>query len=126
MGATVAPASLTESVMHNKLVAAGMLGSHYFGLEAFHVPTTTALMTALLIWDLQAPAGESLAHPATPARNPLELLCRTRAMVGHGPRHSRQTPLQSRQQCCTSWISTNILWVLALQLLQQCLVGERG
>merc|ERR1712066_213999 len=73
MGATVAPASLTESVMHNKLVAAGMLGSHYFGLEAFHVPTTTALMTALLIWDLQAPAGESLAHPATPARNPLEL-----------------------------------------------------
>lgn len=35
--ATVAPATLTASVMHNRLIAAGMRGCSQFGIEAFEV-----------------------------------------------------------------------------------------
>merc|ERR1711920_512789 len=58
---------------HNRLVAAGLVGSAHFGVEPFQVPTTKALMTALLLWDLNAAAGESAAHPDTRLKNPLEL-----------------------------------------------------
>lgn len=71
--ANVGPATLTESITHNRLVAAGLIGSGYFGVEPFQVPTTKALMTALLLWDLQAAPGESAAHPETSLQNPLEL-----------------------------------------------------
>jgi len=70
---TVGPATLTESVMHNKLVAAGMLGCQHFGIEPFHMNTSSSLLAALLIWDVSIGA-ESSAHPAYPLRSPLELL----------------------------------------------------
>ena len=51
----VAPASLTESVMHNRLVNAGMRGCEFFGIVPFTPRTSTALMTALMIHDLNEP-----------------------------------------------------------------------
>lgn len=71
--ATVGPATLTESVMHNKLVAAGMLGCEHFGIEAFQVNTSSSLLAALLIWDVTSGARSS-AHPAYPLQSPLQLL----------------------------------------------------
>ena len=46
--------ALTQSVMHNRLVAAGMLGCAHFGIEAFPVATSSALLAALLLWDVHA------------------------------------------------------------------------
>eukprot|EP00041_Stephanoeca_diplocostata_P005745 m.67962 g.67962 ORF g.67962 m.67962 type:complete len:567 (-) comp15974_c0_seq1:1323-3023(-) len=60
--ATVAPATLTESVMHNRLIAAGMLGCAVFGIEAFEVPSSKAIQTMALLWDLHS--SSSLANPA--------------------------------------------------------------
>lgn len=70
---TVGPATLTESVMHNSLIAAGMLGCEHFGIEAFHVQTSSSLLAALLVWDITS-GTRSSAHPAHPLRSPLELL----------------------------------------------------
>ena len=57
VSANVAPATLTESVVHNKLVAAGMKGCAGFGVEAFEVATSSSLMCALLIRDLRDPSA---------------------------------------------------------------------
>merc|ERR1712113_673639 len=70
---TVGPATLTESVMHNKLVAAGMWGCRHFGIEPFHVNTSSSLLAAMLIWDITS-GTQSSAHPSYPLASPLELL----------------------------------------------------
>jgi len=69
---TVGPATLTESVMHNNLVAAGMLGCQHFGIEAFHIGTSSSLLAALMVWDILS-GVQSSAHPDHPLRSPLEL-----------------------------------------------------
>jgi len=52
VSSNIGPATVTESVVHNRLVAAGMYGCSYFGIDAFEPPTTAALMTLLLIYDV--------------------------------------------------------------------------
>lgn len=71
--ATVGPATLTESITHNQVVAAGLLGARHFGIEPFEISASSALLAAMLLWDLHAPAGENYAHPATQLKNPLEV-----------------------------------------------------
>lgn len=73
VSATVGPSTLTQSVTHNRLIAAGLLGSRYFGVEPFAVPTASALLAYILMWDLSSSPGEGFAHPETPLRNPLEM-----------------------------------------------------
>lgn len=72
VSANVAPASLTRSVLHNPLVAAGMYGCAHFGIEPFETRTVSSLMALLLICDVAIPescansrsqAGQSLASP---------------------------------------------------------------
>jgi hypothetical protein len=58
--------------MHNKLVAAGMLGCAYFGVEAFEQETSSSILAAILVWDLKS-GEESHAHPRAALRSPLEL-----------------------------------------------------
>eukprot|EP00667_Euglena_gracilis_P008034 EG_transcript_8119 len=72
VSATVGPATLTVSVMHNRLLAAGMLGCRHFGVEAFEVETSARVLGAILVWDLKA-GSASAAHPDHPLRSPLEL-----------------------------------------------------
>ena len=48
----VAPASLTVSVMHNRLIRAGMLGCQFFGIVPFQPATSNSLMTVLALHDL--------------------------------------------------------------------------
>eukprot|EP00668_Euglena_longa_P011728 GGOE01014143.1.p1 GENE.GGOE01014143.1~~GGOE01014143.1.p1 ORF type:complete len:568 (-),score=104.76 GGOE01014143.1:179-1720(-) len=72
VSATVGPATLTVSVMHNRLVAAGMMGCRHFGVEAFEVETSARILGAILLWDLRA-GRASAAHPDHPLRSPLEL-----------------------------------------------------
>jgi hypothetical protein len=71
--ATVGPATLTESITHNQIIAAGLLGARHFGIEPFEIGTSTALLAAMLMWDLHAPAGDNFAHPSTQLNHPLEL-----------------------------------------------------
>ena len=71
VSSNVAPASLTVSVMHNKIIRAGMLGCQFFGIIPFEPETSNTLMTALAIHDLNDPS--SAANPSTVLRNPLEL-----------------------------------------------------
>lgn len=71
VSANVAPASLTESVMHNPLIKAGMLGCSHFGILAFEPRTSNSLMTALAIHDICEPS--SSAHPSTRLDHPLDL-----------------------------------------------------
>ena len=59
VSANVAPASLTRSVLHNRLVAAGMYGCSFFGVLPFETNTSSALMTLLLLSDLQDPSKSS-------------------------------------------------------------------
>jgi len=69
VSSNVAPASLTVSVMHNKLIRAGMLGCQFFGIMPFEPTTSNALMTALAIHDLfcgprsAVHGGEGGGHP---------------------------------------------------------------
>jgi hypothetical protein len=58
--------------MHNKLVAAGMRGCAYFGVEAFEQETSSSILAAILVWDLKS-GEESHAHPRAALRSPLEL-----------------------------------------------------
>ena len=45
VSSNIAPASLTVSVMHNRLIRAGMLGCQHFGIRPFQPATSNALMT---------------------------------------------------------------------------------
>lgn len=65
----VAPATRTQSVVKNRLLAAAYAGASRFGMEIFEPATTNALMAALLVRDLKDPASAAnpqvlLAHPA--------------------------------------------------------------
>ena len=82
--ATVGPATLTESVMHNRLVAAGMLGCAYFGVEAFEPATSSSILAAILVWDLKS-GKESHAHPHKALRTPLELFQENACHGGTAP-----------------------------------------
>jgi len=80
VSANVGPASLTHSVLHNRLVAAGMYGCQHFGVEPFEVDTANYVMTALLIHDLCCTT--SAAHPSTPLASPLMLFAENSAHGG--------------------------------------------
>jgi hypothetical protein len=58
----VAPSSRTTSVVKNRALAAAFAGAHRFDVEIFDPATANALMAALLVHDLNAPAAVH-AHP---------------------------------------------------------------
>jgi hypothetical protein len=58
----VAPATLTRSVTKNKVLAAAYAGAHRFGIEIFAPDTTSTLMAALLVHDLNTTPPRR-AHP---------------------------------------------------------------
>jgi hypothetical protein len=58
----VAPATLTRSVTNNRVLAAAYAGAHHFGIEIFAPDTTSTLMAALLVHDLNA-TPPPRAHP---------------------------------------------------------------
>ncbi len=68
----VAPSTTTRSVVKNPALRAAFAGAHHFGVESFDAATTSALMAALLVYDLRS--DESAANPALPLAHPLELL----------------------------------------------------
>ena len=66
--ANVAPATLTRSVVKNKVLAAAYRGASAFGVEVFGGATSRALMSAMLVHDLRNRHASSqpereLAHP---------------------------------------------------------------
>ena len=69
--ANVAPATRTRSVTKNKILAAAYRGAHAFGVEVFEPETSRALMAALLVHDLRAPAAA--ARPETHLDHPYDL-----------------------------------------------------
>jgi len=58
----VAPATLTRSVTKNRILAAAYAGAHHFGIEIFAPETTSTLMAALLVYDLNT-TPPLRAHP---------------------------------------------------------------
>ena len=58
----VAPATLTRSVTKNRVLAAAYAGAHHFGIEIFAPDTTSTLMAALLVHDLNTKPS-SRSHP---------------------------------------------------------------
>ena len=74
----VAPSTTTHSVVKNPALRAAFAGAHRFGVESFDAATTSALMAALLVYDLRS--DESAANPAVSLPHPLELLM-------HGANH---------------------------------------
>lgn len=69
--ANVAPASNTQSVTKNKMLAAAYRGAPAFGIEIFEPSTTRVLMAALLVHDLRAPGA--VARPDIGVEHPYEL-----------------------------------------------------
>ena len=66
--ANVAPATLTRSVVKNRVLAAAYRGASAFGIEIFGGATSRALMSALLVHDLRnrhasSQPGRALTHP---------------------------------------------------------------
>jgi len=80
VSANVAPATSTRSVTSNRLLAAAYAGAHHFGVEVFHPDTSTALMGALLVHDLRAPAA--VGNPDRDLTHPLGLFAATAAHGG--------------------------------------------
>jgi hypothetical protein len=74
----VAPSTMTNSVVKNPALAAAFAGAHHFGVESFEAATTSALMAALLVYDLRSEG--SPANPSLALSHPLELLA-------HGANH---------------------------------------
>lgn len=68
----VAPSTMSHSVIRNPALKAAFGGAHLFGVEGFDPATTSALMAALLVYDLRS--DESLANPALPLEDPSALL----------------------------------------------------
>jgi hypothetical protein len=62
VSANVAPATLTHSVLKNKVLAAAYAGAGRFGVEIFEPRTSSALEAVLLVHDLRAGARRR-AHP---------------------------------------------------------------
>jgi len=50
----VAPSTFTSSVTKNRVLAAAYAGAHHFGIEIFAPDTTSTLMAAMLVHDLNA------------------------------------------------------------------------
>lgn len=72
VSSNIAPATSTVSVVHNRLFAWAYEGMPYFKpYEIFAPATSNAVMTALLIFDINA--TESAGNPKTKLRNPNEL-----------------------------------------------------
>ena len=67
----VAPATRTQSVVKNRMLAAAYAGAGRFGMEIFEPDTCNALMALLLVRDLNDPS--SAANPATPLAHPSQL-----------------------------------------------------
>jgi len=72
VSSTVAPLTVTESVMQNPLVKAGTLGCQVFGIIPFEPNTSNTLMTALMVFDLNDPSSPS--NPAVQLAHPLQLM----------------------------------------------------
>lgn len=66
----VAPATTTRSVFKNKILAAGYAGLAHFKAEAFESKTTSAIMTAALINDLND--EKSAANPCVVLDHPFD------------------------------------------------------
>ena len=75
----IAPATRTQSVLRNRLLAAAYAGAGRFGVEVFEPATSTTVMAALLVHDLRNPA--SLGQPGIAPVQPLDLLT-TKAVHG--------------------------------------------
>ena len=69
--ANVAPATLTRSVVKNRVLAAAYRGASAFGIEIFGGATSRALMSAMLVHDLRNPKASS--QPGTHLAHPYEL-----------------------------------------------------
>lgn len=69
--ANVAPATLTRSVVKNRVLAAAYRGASAFGIEIFAGTTSRALMSALLVHDLRNPSAP--ANPAVELNHPYDL-----------------------------------------------------
>jgi hypothetical protein len=68
----IAPATRTQSVVRNRLLAAAYSGAGRFGIEVFEPATSTTLMAALLVHDLRNP--RALGQPGVAPVQPLDLL----------------------------------------------------
>jgi hypothetical protein len=77
---TVAPMTLTRSVVKRRLMATGYEGTARFGVEVFAPETSRALTAALLVHDLRAPGAA--ADPATALGHPEDLPAATAAHGG--------------------------------------------
>jgi hypothetical protein len=69
--ANVAPATLTRSVVKNRVLAAAYRGASPFGIEIFGGATSRALMAALLAHDLRNP--KAVAQPDVEVDHPYDL-----------------------------------------------------
>lgn len=69
--ANVAPATRTQSVVKNKMLAAAYAGAGAFGIEIFEPETSKALMAALLVYDLRNPSA--VAQPDAAVDHPYRL-----------------------------------------------------
>jgi len=68
----IAPSTATASVVHNRQFAWAYDGMPYFKpLEIFEQETSNAVMSAILIHDINNP--KAVARPDVPLRNPLEM-----------------------------------------------------
>lgn len=68
----IAPATRTQSVVRNRLLAAAYAGAGRFGIEVFEPATTTTLMAALLVHDLRNP--RAMGQPGVAPVQPMDLL----------------------------------------------------
>ncbi|MGH2826556.1 MAG: hypothetical protein ACRDKF_06255 [Actinomycetota bacterium] len=69
--ANLAPATLTRSVLRNRVLAAAYAGAPGYGVEIFEPATSSALMAALLVHDLRN--GKAAANPEMQLQHPYEL-----------------------------------------------------
>jgi hypothetical protein len=76
----VAPATRTQSVVKNKMMAAAFLGAARFGINVFEPDTCNALMSALLVRDLRDP--NAAANPGRVLQYPAELFVESAAHGG--------------------------------------------
>jgi hypothetical protein len=76
VSSNIAPSTATKSVVSNKLFAFAFKGMHHIKpMEIFYQETSNAVMTALLVHDLQNP--QSKANPAIHLDNPMQLFAAT-------------------------------------------------
>lgn len=63
VSANLAPATRTRSVVRNRVLAAAYAGADNFGVEVFEPATSTALMAALLVYDLRTRGSSTAPQP---------------------------------------------------------------